>query len=631
PLVEAFMGLSCPSSMGPDELSDSPYSIVQEEDPSDHFTTVVFHELNGGGVEELSKEDSEYRMRYYQPGVAGTPDIEIDGGYIELGGFTSYETQITRRNLNNAIVEAVDRSEHGPPEPVDVVNWSFPYIYLDVTQVFNDGELVVTANVEYKGNARSTGTPDLNGSVTIFIVEDDVKAYSKVYDKKIECDRVFRGYVLKDKSFLMKNRGSQMFSGNWSVPDGVVAQNLEAVVGVFDRSDTESFGTYGGNYKGETTRCIQSGSPSQTTSDRRDPVPSFGKTSIEDGKVSVELKDDEGIERAVLFYSLNGSRTWEYVDLELEQIRTDKWIGTIDLNVSEVYTQVLIYNTHGSQTVSTPILLKEEVFTPSTVGEFKEETESGVGVSVLIVGVSFFVLALVLFIYSQKREREIWKFFATKRTLVLFILVSIVISLVGYGLSDMTLTEKDVEKAPVFDVIISGWENVTNEDYAGKVLVLFIMSTDCAVCNRQMSDLVQLHEWANETYGNDVELLSVSVSSYDSFTSVELFQEKYGAQWAIGRDRNMIENYDVEFVPMFVIIAPNGDVASEHYGERDLEDMKKEVTNAHDGDYGEEKIDPLPNVIFICSFCALVPILILTLTILILLGISGLKGKKKKF
>jgi hypothetical protein len=89
PIIEFFTGLSCPACMsGPDQDLEQ----LWEENggiPEQPFTYVVFHELNGGGVDDLATEESKERMQYYQPGVAGTPDAEFDGGYIKLGGLSA--------------------------------------------------------------------------------------------------------------------------------------------------------------------------------------------------------------------------------------------------------------------------------------------------------------------------------------------------------------------------------------------------------------------------------------------------------------------------------------------------------------------------------------------------------------
>jgi len=64
---------------------------------------VVFHELNGGGVDDLNTEEATARMRFYQPGLSGTPDVQFDGGYIEIGGFSASNKPIDPPTIDWAL------------------------------------------------------------------------------------------------------------------------------------------------------------------------------------------------------------------------------------------------------------------------------------------------------------------------------------------------------------------------------------------------------------------------------------------------------------------------------------------------------------------------------------------------
>jgi hypothetical protein len=108
PIIEFFTGLSCPACMGgPHQDLEKLWeeNRVNEEQP---FTYVVFHELNGGGVDDLATDESKERMQYYQPGVAGTPDAEFDGGYVKLGGLSA--NSIDYSSASQAIEDCKTRS-----------------------------------------------------------------------------------------------------------------------------------------------------------------------------------------------------------------------------------------------------------------------------------------------------------------------------------------------------------------------------------------------------------------------------------------------------------------------------------------------------------------------------------------
>ena len=70
PLLEFFTGLSCSVCMdGPHQETEAMYEGIRD-DESVPWNYVVFHETNGGDEDGLANEESEARMRYYQPGIA---------------------------------------------------------------------------------------------------------------------------------------------------------------------------------------------------------------------------------------------------------------------------------------------------------------------------------------------------------------------------------------------------------------------------------------------------------------------------------------------------------------------------------------------------------------------------------
>ena len=113
---------------------------------------------------------------------------------------------------------------------------------------------------------------DLQGSLYVFMVEDDVTAYSKVEEAMVLNHNVFRGYAMEDIQFTMSAGDEELFVGSWPIPEILVDPNEEypdgtpvpiktmdmtAVAVVYDMDDTTS-GDSGNGNPTAVPRAIQS-------------------------------------------------------------------------------------------------------------------------------------------------------------------------------------------------------------------------------------------------------------------------------------------------------------------------------------------------------------------------------------
>ncbi len=179
PLLEFFTGLSCSVCMnGPHPETEEMYANIRE-DGSVPWNYVVFHELNGGGEDGLANDDSRNRMRHYQPGVSGTPSIEVVGGWHTLGGFYGVDS-ISTGNTQAALDEATDRYDPSfdPRHPLNIIRNDFKFVNLEVSQHLEGQDWVAMVTVSYLGMDRLLLEEDLRGSLYVFMVEDDVTASS---------------------------------------------------------------------------------------------------------------------------------------------------------------------------------------------------------------------------------------------------------------------------------------------------------------------------------------------------------------------------------------------------------------------------------------------------------------------
>lgn len=607
PLLEFFTGLSCPSCMGESPDADSPEKAVHEsylkseEDEAAPHTTVVFHELNGGGRDDLQTQDSEDRMRYYQPGLSGTPDVEIDGGYIELGGFSTSQKAIDEPNLESALSNSAVRYENAPLRPLERLTWSFPYLFLEIDQIYNDGEFYVEGKVTYAGNAKLTFAPQLRGSLYVFMVEDNVTAYSKTYDKPeienpyVSNDAVFRDYAIEAESFNLNNRGEYIFSGSWAIPDAKVPikpQDVYAVAAVFDSGDTSSSDGSDGNMRG-VDRCVQSATSRSTAYDRQNQEPAVHSISIADKVVTVGMDDpDGGIARAFLFYNKEApnASVWESIELVIsgEELCDDAGVcyayaeptGTaaIDYDGGALYAQVLLYDDQMAQVSSDVYTLGEGEGSASSKSATAAISTTNLG---LFVGISLIILAPILFFVGSRGKGPMKKILGNKGALAVILSIGLIITV----FSAWGLVTNKTDQVPDFTVRDTNGATLTPETYEGKVLVIDIMSTDCEPCNKEMPDLVNIYNTVRAEYGDGVDFLSVSIDSKDTDEMLESFQDEYGATWSIGRNPDFVTLFNALYTPTMIIVAPNGDITYKYVGEVDPDRVVDEIGEAYTGDY----------------------------------------------
>jgi cytochrome c-type biogenesis protein len=632
PLLEFFTGLSCPSCMGSGPDADSPEKAVHDKyieargDESVPHTTVVFHELNGGGVDALNNQEATDRMRFYQPALSGTPDVEIDGGYIELGGFSTSTRSIDESNLNWALETASDRHNDAPLRPIERATWSFPYIVLEVDQVYQDGQFAVVGKVTYDGNAKIMPTlQELQGSLYVFMVEDNVPAYSMVYDQFVINDAVFRGYAVEDEGFTLRNGNSYEFSASWPVPEidpkegvPIKPQDVYAVAAVFDELDTDSApSATDGNMKANSPRCLQSATSDSTAYDRENIPPRITDASFADDTVTVVFDDEGGIASAAIFYNVEAPNAtiWHSLQLELqgEELCDDAGVcyayfdpvGTVKLEHEggPLYLQVLANDDQMAQG-------RSEIFSVGdSSGDVKDSSSmnmvSSGPLAILVIGIIVILIAVLLFLASRKGKTSVSKFFGSKATLAVLILIGLIMAFVG---GSGLLTEEKTT-VPDFSFTDTNGTLQTPGNYEDKVLVIDIMFTTCDVCNKEMPDVVEVYEDAKERWNDDVQFLSVSVDKDDTKSMMDAFQEKYGAEWPIGQDSSFIEKFDAIEVPKMVIVAPNGDIAYQHTGYIDKGDVLNAIEDAKMGTYKVSPIAQRSGIIVISLSAALFGVL----------------------
>jgi cytochrome c-type biogenesis protein len=584
---------------GPHPDVEALYEGIRD-DEAVPWTYVVFHELNGRGVDGLATDETFDRMRHYQPGVSGTPDLEVDGGWHELGGMYPNTDSITESNVNNAIGDADQRYERqfDPWNPRDFIRNDFKFVNLDVEQYYQEGEWAVVVTVEYLGMDRVLIEDDLQGSLYVFMVEDDVTAYSVVDEEMVLNHNVFRGYALEDQSFTMSPGDIEVFAGVWQIPEIIVDPNEEypdgepvpvkpmditAVAAIFDTGDTSSANGASGN-PNAVPRCIESATPQSTAYERQNEAEAVGGVAItEDGGTiffEASITDPDGAASAALFWTVEGpdSPNWSAAVMSLagEELCDDTGAcyayadATASVSIEAGGADQVWYivgYTDGNGAMGESETLTHEVGAVAAGG-------GGVGVALTWAIAAAIVVVLLLLAYLAFKAREP----STRRAIVavalLVVLVSSALFVSGIGGSG--------DRAPNVEFTDVDGNDLEIKDFRGKVVVLDLMATWCPTCKIEMSHLLEVHE----RYGDSIEMITVDIDQKETEDQLKAFMDEYGAEWRAtmdNEDQDFYEKYKSSYIPKMVVIDIKGNVVLSKVGEVSADELSDAIDEASTG------------------------------------------------
>lgn len=164
-----------------------------------HF--VVFHLQDVWSTTDAVNRATEFDFSF-------VPSHALDGGYTRTSG------------------AIVDTSE------IEAASFrSIHLIELTVTKAINGNVLSSQVAVAERNGYL------FNGEVAIYIVENGI------YLNGSEWNFVYRGQATR-QGILLKPNSYQVVSGNWSIPVGVKAGNLEVIAVVFDKGTMGKYGPY---------------------------------------------------------------------------------------------------------------------------------------------------------------------------------------------------------------------------------------------------------------------------------------------------------------------------------------------------------------------------------------------------
>jgi len=114
-------------------------------------------------------------------------------------------------------------------------------------------------------------------------------------------------------------------------------------------------------------------------------------------------------------------------------------------------------------------------------------------------------------------------------------------------------------------------------DFRGKVVILDFFATYCGPCKTQVRELKKL----KEQFGDDLVIISISVSPEDTDEELRSYAEENGITWRVARDTASVgDAYNVLYLPTLVVVDPEGRITARHVGLTDSETLAKEVKAA---------------------------------------------------
>ena len=601
PLLEFFTGLSCPSCMGgPHPETEEMYANIRD-DESVPWNYVVFHELNGGGEDGLANDGSYNRMRYYQPGVSGTPSIEVDGGWHTLGGMYGVDDISTSSN-QVALDDATDRynPSFDPRHPLAVIRNDFKFVNLEVSQHLENNDWVVMVKVNYLGMDRLLIEEDLSGSLYVFMVEDDVTAWSKVEDDYVLNHNVFRGYAMEGMEFTMSPGDEMTYAGVWTIPDIVVDPNEEypegtpvpiktmditAVVAVYDLDDTNSGNGVNGN-PNPVPRCIQSATPKSTAHDLSNSAEPVGDVTVTaDGATlsfDAKIDDPDGVASAAVHFTTEGPEGVYWIPVMLkvtgEEVCDDEGVcyaysdasATAEYELEEAVDEIWYVVTYSD---GLGAMGKTEVLYTEVNAAVVADGGTSLGGSTYLVVLMIVILAALGALLYMKREDK------TQRTALAAVMILVLI--IG-GVFAMSAGGGGETEAPDIAFTDLDGKDISISDFQGKVVVLDMMATWCPSCREGMADLVEVYD----RYGDSIEMITVDIDLTETPAQLRDYQKEYGAEWRFAmdnEDQDFLQEFNVQTIPKIVVIDIKGDVVFSESVVISADDLSDLINEAQTG------------------------------------------------
>lgn len=137
------------------------------------------------------------------------------------------------------------------------------------------------------------------------------------------------------------------------------------------------------------------------------------------------------------------------------------------------------------------------------------------------------------------------------------------------------ITEKAKQLPDVEFTLLNGKLQRLDE-LKGSTILLNFWATTCVPCRKEISDLVDLYQ---EFSAKGVQLIGIAMS-HDRPDHVIAFQQRYKIPYpiAIDVDSAVANNFNVDVIPVTLLISPRGQIEYRHRGIINIDDMRKRIT-----------------------------------------------------
>ncbi len=128
---------------------------------------------------------------------------------------------------------------------------------------------------------------------------------------------------------------------------------------------------------------------------------------------------------------------------------------------------------------------------------------------------------------------------------------------------------------PEVELTLITGEKISTATLIGKPVLLNFWATSCPPCRKEIPDLIKLHE---QFSGRGVKIIGIAMA-YDRPDQVIAFKQEYQIPYsiAVDLDSSAASAFDVQAIPVTILVSPRGQIVYRHSGVIDVENMQQRI------------------------------------------------------
>lgn len=108
------------------------------------------------------------------------------------------------------------------------------------------------------------------------------------------------------------------------------------------------------------------------------------------------------------------------------------------------------------------------------------------------------------------------------------------------------------------------------EEFIGKPLIINFWGINCPPCRKEFPEFVKFYQKYKK---QGLEIITLNVDS--SLDKQRKFLEHQEMPWVVGTDKDeLFQKWNYRFIPMSILVDPNGTIVDEHVGGMSLDDLE---------------------------------------------------------